>query len=78
MNPFHGHTGLPLEPHEVGVHGSDGSCDLTRARARGSHVPHAGRGICGVLCGILLVAIRCVVAPIPLLSDLVLSPGVWA
>jgi hypothetical protein len=45
LDPFQGHAGAPVEPHELGGHDGGGAGNLPRAR--GSHVPSSDDGICG-------------------------------
>jgi hypothetical protein len=73
LDPFRGHAGVPVGPHELGVHDGDGARNLSCAR--GPRIPHANAGICGDFNDILQVRIRCAITPISLFVDVVLLLG---
>jgi hypothetical protein len=73
LDPFKGHVGAPVEPHELGIHDGGGARNLSCAQ--GSHIPCAGGGIHGSFHDFLRVGIRCAVTPIPPLTTIVLWPG---
>jgi hypothetical protein len=51
LDPIRGHVDILARPREPGVHDGGGARMLSRAR--GSHIPHDGRGICDGFLGVL-------------------------